>query len=50
MSTRTESGWSSRGPSIEIDGRADKENRDRPQANFEQVTGGLFDVTRQRAE
>jgi putative ABC transport system permease protein len=33
---------------IELDGRQYKENRDRPTANFEQVTGGFFDVTSQR--
>jgi predicted permease len=33
---------------IEIDGRQYKENRDRPIANFEQVTGGFFGVTNQR--
>jgi putative ABC transport system permease protein len=33
---------------IEIEGRAYKENRDRPQANFEQIGGGFFDVTGQR--
>jgi putative ABC transport system permease protein len=33
---------------IEIDGRAYKENRDRPTANFEQIGGAFFDVTGQR--
>src|SRR6185295_18389428 len=33
---------------IEIDGKQYKENRDRPQANFEQVTGSFFDVTSQK--
>ncbi len=33
---------------IEIDGRQYKENRDRPIANFEQVTAGFFGVTAQR--
>jgi predicted permease len=33
---------------IEIEGRAYKEERDRPNANFEQVTGGFFDVTGQK--
>ena len=33
---------------IEIDGKQYKENRDRPQANFEQVSPGFFDVTGQR--
>jgi putative ABC transport system permease protein len=39
--------FSGNGP-IEIEGRTYKENRDRPQANFEQVTPGFFDVTGQR--
>jgi len=33
---------------IEIDGRTYKDNKDRPQANFEQVTGTFFGVTGQR--
>ncbi|OLB61456.1 MAG: permease [Acidobacteria bacterium 13_2_20CM_2_66_4] len=33
---------------IEIEGTQYKEDRDRPNVNFEQVTGGFFDVTRQR--
>jgi len=33
---------------IELDGRQYKDNRDRPQANFEQVTGTFFNVTGQR--
>jgi len=33
---------------IEIEGRQYKEDRDRPNVNFEQVTGGFFDVTGQR--
>ncbi len=33
---------------IELDGKVYKENRDRPTTNFEQVTGGFFDVTSQR--
>ena len=33
---------------IEIDGKQYKENKDRPQANFEQITAGFFDVTGQR--
>jgi predicted permease len=33
---------------IEIDGKQYKENRDRTIANFEQITGGFFDVTSQR--
>jgi putative ABC transport system permease protein len=39
--------FSGNGP-IEIDGKQYRENRDRPQANFEQVTPGFFDVTGQR--
>ena len=39
--------FSGNGP-IEIDGKQYKENRDRPIANFEQVTGGFFGVTGQR--
>jgi predicted permease len=35
--------FSGSGP-IEIEGRVYKENRDRPNANFEQVTPGYFDV------
>ncbi len=33
---------------IEIEGKTYKDNRDRPKANFEQITGGFFDVTGQR--
>ncbi|HMF96569.1 MAG TPA: FtsX-like permease family protein, partial [Vicinamibacterales bacterium] len=33
---------------IEIDGKTYKENRDRPQANFEQIAGAFFAVTAQR--
>jgi predicted permease len=33
---------------IEIDGKQYKENRDRPLANFEQVTGSFFDVMGQK--
>jgi putative ABC transport system permease protein len=33
---------------IEIEGREYKENKDRPNTNFEQVSPGFFDVTRQR--
>jgi putative ABC transport system permease protein len=33
---------------VEIEGKAYKEKRDRPTANFEQVTGGFFDVTGQK--
>jgi hypothetical protein len=39
--------FSGSGP-IEIEGRDYKEKRDRPNANFEQVTGGYFEVTGQR--
>ena len=39
--------FSGNGP-IEIDGKIYKDKRDRPHANFEQVTGGFFDVTGQR--
>jgi putative ABC transport system permease protein len=39
--------FSGSGP-IEIEGREYKEKRDRPNANFEQVTGGYFDVTGQK--
>jgi predicted permease len=33
---------------IEIDGKTYANNKDRPQANFEQVTGSYFDVTSQK--
>ena len=39
--------FSGNGP-IEIDGKTYRENRDRPTANFEQVTGGFFAVTGQK--
>jgi predicted permease len=39
--------FSGSGP-IEIEGKEYKQKRDRPNANFEQVTGGFFDVTGQR--
>lgn len=39
--------FSGSGP-IELEGRVYKEKRDRPNANFEQVTGGFFEVTGQR--
>jgi predicted permease len=39
--------FSGSGP-VEIEGRVYKEKRDRPNANFEQVTGGFFGVTGQR--
>jgi len=38
--------FSGNGP-IEIEGKQYRENRDRPNANFEQVTGGFFAVTGQ---
>jgi predicted permease len=47
LSNRFRMVFSGNGP-IEIDGKQYKENRDRPQANFEQVTPGFFDVTGQR--
>jgi predicted permease len=39
--------FSPNGP-IEVEGKQYVEKRDRPNANFEQVTGGFFDVTGQR--
>ena len=39
--------FSGNGP-IEIDGKQYRDNRDRPNANFEQVTGGFFGVTGQQ--
>jgi putative ABC transport system permease protein len=39
--------FSGNGP-IEIEGRKYQQDRDRPNANFEQVTGGFFDVTAQK--
>jgi predicted permease len=39
--------FSGNGP-IEVEGKTYRENRDRPNANFEQVTGGYFTVTGQR--
>jgi predicted permease len=39
--------FSGNGP-IEIEGRTYREHRDRPTANFEQVTGGFFSVTGQK--
>ena len=39
--------FSGNGP-IEIEGKTYRENRDRPNANFEQVSGGFFSVTGQR--
>ena len=39
--------FSGNGP-IEIDGKTYKDKKDRPHANFEQVTGTFFDVTSQK--
>jgi predicted permease len=39
--------FSGSGP-VEIEGKEYREKRDRPNANFEQVTGGFFEVTGQR--
>ena len=39
--------FSGNGP-MEIEGKQYRENRDRPNANFEQVTGGFFAVTGQK--
>jgi predicted permease len=39
--------FSGNGP-IELDGREYREKRDRPNANFEQITAGFFEVTGQR--
>jgi predicted permease len=39
--------FSGSGP-IELEGKAYPEKKDRPNANFEQVTGGFFEVTGQR--
>jgi predicted permease len=39
--------FSGSGP-IEVEGKEYKEKRDRPNANFEQVSGGFFEVTGQR--
>ncbi|HET7537038.1 MAG TPA: ABC transporter permease [Candidatus Didemnitutus sp.] len=39
--------FSGNGP-IEIEGKQYKDNKDRPNTNFEQVTGGFFEVTGQR--
>jgi predicted permease len=39
--------FSGNGP-VEIEGKTYPENRDRPTANFEQVTGGFFSVTGQK--
>lgn len=39
--------FSGNGP-VEIEGKEYRENRDRPNANFEQVSGGFFAVTGQK--
>jgi predicted permease len=39
--------FSGSGP-VEIEGKAYTDDRDRPKANWEQITSGFFDVTRQR--
>jgi len=39
--------FSGNGP-IEVEGKEYKDNKDRPNTNFEQVTGGFFEVTGQR--
>ncbi len=47
LSNRFRMVFSGNGP-VEIEGREYKENKDRPNANFEQVTSGFFDVTGQK--
>ena len=47
FSSRFRMVFSGNGP-IEIDGKTYKDNKDRPLANFEQVTGTFFDVTSQK--
>ncbi len=47
LTSRFQMVFSGSGP-IEIDGKTYKTKRDRPNANFEQVTGGFFAVTGQR--
>lgn len=47
LTTRFRMVFSGNGP-IEIEGKTYAEKRDRPNANFEQVTGSFFDVTGQR--
>ncbi len=47
LSNRFRMVFSGNGP-IEIEGKEYKENKDRPNTNFEQVTGGFFEVTGQK--
>jgi predicted permease len=47
LTTRFRMVFGGNGP-IELEGREYKEKRDRPNANFEQVSAGFFDVTGQR--
>ena len=47
LTSRFQMVFSGSGP-IEIDGKTYKTKRDRPNANFEQVSGGFFEVTGQR--
>jgi hypothetical protein len=47
LSNRFRMVFSGNGP-VEIEGKTYRENRDRPNANFEQVSGGYFAVTGQR--
>ena len=47
LTNRMRMAFSGSGP-IEIDGKTYRDNRDRPNANFEQVSGGYFAVTGQK--
>jgi putative ABC transport system permease protein len=47
LTSRMRMVFSGNGP-VEIDGKVYKARRDRPNANFEQVTGSFFDVTGQK--
>jgi predicted permease len=47
LTTRFRMVFSGSGP-VELEGKEYKEKRDRPNANFEQVSGGFFEVTGQR--
>ncbi len=47
LTSRFRMGFSGSGP-IELEGKQYQEKRDRPNANFEQVTGSFFEVTGQR--
>lgn len=47
LTSRMRMVFSGSGP-IEVEGKTYKERRDRPNANFEQVTGGFFDVMGQK--